>query len=184
MVPRSPCISDVHSVLRCKWSLSIISELADGPTNFSTLARKLGISNKVLADKLKRLAACSLVNVVDEVYFLSQDGFNVLETVRPLIMRGIEPIHLSEILKCRWMRAIILNLMGGAMHPSEMLKTISGLSWKVLSQRLQKLVNMGFVSREIIPSRPVRVRYALTNRGRMTGYYLMGSQLIFSTGSS
>ncbi len=184
MVLRSPSLSGVNSVLRCKWSLSIISELADGPTNFSTLARKLGISNRVLADKLKRLAACSLVKVVDEVYFLSQDGFNVIESVRPLINRGIEPIHLSEILKCRWMREIILNLMEGAAHPSELLKAISGLSWKVLSQRLQKLVNMGFVVREIIPSRPVRVRYTLTGRGRIAAYYLMGSQLVFSTGSS
>jgi DNA-binding HxlR family transcriptional regulator len=172
MVLRSPSLSEVHAVLKCKWSLSIISELARGPANFATLARKLGISNKVLTDKLKRLSASSLVHMLGGgVYSLSPEGYNIIETVNPLIRRGIDPIHLGEVLKCKWMREIISKLMGGPMYPSEILKANPGLSWKVLSQRLQKLVRMGFVSREIIPTSPVRVRYMLTNQGRLVALY-------------
>ncbi|MEM4315298.1 MAG: winged helix-turn-helix transcriptional regulator [Nitrososphaerota archaeon] len=163
-----------YRVLQCKWSLPILSQLAGGPLSFSTLAKRLTISNRVLADKLRRLSALSLVQFSGPgQYGLTRDGYNLIETVEPLLRRGVEPNQLGEILKCKWMREIIRALLGGPLYSSEIKRRVEGLSWKVLSQRLGKLVRMGFVSREIIPLRPVRVRYALTNSGRLTAYWLL-----------
>jgi DNA-binding HxlR family transcriptional regulator len=48
-----------------------------------------------------------------------------------------------------------------------------GITWKVLSENLKRLENFGLVGREIVATRPVRVRYGLTSRGRqLTGWLL------------
>ncbi|GBC69061.1 hypothetical protein HRbin01_00752 [archaeon HR01] len=167
---------ELYRVIRCKWSLSILSHLAHEPMSFTQIARLLNISNKVLAEKLRRLSRLSLIQYNGAgLYSLSPEGYNLVETVEPLLHRGVEPMHLSEVLKCKWMAETLIMLLRGGMHPSEIRRSLAGLSWKVLSQRLGKLLRMGFVRREIIPSKPVRVRYSLTSTGRHTAYWLLTS---------
>jgi DNA-binding HxlR family transcriptional regulator len=48
---------------------------------------------------------------------------------------------------------------------------VRGITWKVLSENLKKLESFGLVERGVAATRPVRVRYGLTSRGRsLTGW--------------
>jgi DNA-binding HxlR family transcriptional regulator len=60
------------------------------------------------------------------------------------------------------------------MHSVELVNSVSGLSWKVASERLRKLERMGLVSRRYLFGRvPVRVVYSLTARGRLVAGWLL-----------
>ncbi|MHC5794896.1 winged helix-turn-helix transcriptional regulator [Lacisediminihabitans sp. FW035] len=54
----------------------------------------------------------------------------------------------------------------GATRFSEILAAVPGLSDRLLSQRAKELEASGLLSREVIPSTPVQVRYHLTLRGQ------------------
>ena len=60
----------------------------------------------------------------------------------------------------------------GAEHPhagplfySELRQAISGISDRVLNERLLELAELGLVERNVLDTRPVRVQYALTAHG-------------------
>ena len=65
----------------------------------------------------------------------------------------------------RWSSGILLALTRGATRYSEILGMVTGLSDRLLSQRLKELETAGLVHREVITSIPVQVRYHLTERG-------------------
>jgi len=110
------------------------------------------------------------------LYRPTMRGYDIAEGLRPLLSSGIEPQHLSEVLRCKWMRKILAVLLSGPLHPSQLIQKIPGISWKVCCERLRKLVSFGMVRREIIPSTPGRVRYELTRAGRLIAYWLASSQ--------
>jgi DNA-binding HxlR family transcriptional regulator len=70
-----------------------------------------------------------------------------------------------ELVGKRWSSGILLALAQGATRFSEILATVTGLSDRLLSQRLKELEGSGLVEREVIASTPVQVRYHLTERG-------------------
>lgn len=53
----------------------------------------------------------------------------------------------------------------GSHRFSEILARVEGLSDRLLSQRLKELERSDLISREVIPSVPVQIRYNLTDRG-------------------
>lgn len=53
----------------------------------------------------------------------------------------------------------------GSTRFSEILARVEGLSDRMLAQRLRELDADGLVEREVIPTVPVQIRYALTERG-------------------
>jgi DNA-binding HxlR family transcriptional regulator len=71
-----------------------------------------------------------------------------------------------ELIGRRWSGAIIFVLMNGPASFSEILPQVPELSDRLLSERLKELEEAGVVSREVIPSRPPKVSYALTEKGR------------------
>jgi DNA-binding HxlR family transcriptional regulator len=71
-----------------------------------------------------------------------------------------------ELVGRRWTGAILLALSRGAERFSEILALVDGLSDRLLSQRLKELETEGLVLRTIVPTTPVQVRYALSDRGR------------------
>ncbi|HVA22994.1 MAG TPA: helix-turn-helix domain-containing protein [Chloroflexota bacterium] len=71
-----------------------------------------------------------------------------------------------ELIGRRWTGAIIYVLMNGAAGFSEILPQIPELSDRLLSERLKELEDAGVVSREVIPCRPPKVSYELTDKGR------------------
>lgn len=71
-----------------------------------------------------------------------------------------------ELVGKRWSSGILLALTRGATRFSEILAMVDGLSDRLLAQRLRELEASGLLERTVIPTTPVQVRYALTDRGR------------------
>jgi DNA-binding HxlR family transcriptional regulator len=71
-----------------------------------------------------------------------------------------------EVLGRPW-NALILNvLQAGPLRFSELSAAARGPGDKVLSARLKELEGCGLLHREVDPGPPVRVSYALTERGQ------------------
>jgi DNA-binding HxlR family transcriptional regulator len=66
----------------------------------------------------------------------------------------------------KWTGLLIHVLGAGPQRFSEIMREISHLSPRILTQRLKELVREGLVARTVIPSTPVQVEYALTEKGR------------------
>ncbi len=60
---------------------------------------------------------------------------------------------------------ILWRLKDKVWRYSELKKSITHISDRMLSKNLNELVNDGFVSKNIIPEVPVRVEYSITKRG-------------------
>jgi len=74
--------------------------------------------------------------------------------------------QMADLLERRWQLSIIYAALTGAMRFSEFAEAISGISPRMLSERLRDLEAAGLVKREVIPSSPPTVEYRLTSRGR------------------
>lgn len=66
----------------------------------------------------------------------------------------------------RWTGLIVRVLQHGALGFSQIARVVPGLSDRMLSERLKELEAHGIVQRYVQPSMPVRVEYALTDKGR------------------
>jgi DNA-binding HxlR family transcriptional regulator len=71
-----------------------------------------------------------------------------------------------ELVGRRWTGAILRVLMDGPLRFSEVSQTIPELSDRLLSERMKELESRGLVKRTVIPGRPLRVRYELSEMGR------------------
>jgi DNA-binding HxlR family transcriptional regulator len=70
-----------------------------------------------------------------------------------------------ELIGKRWSSGIMLAVERGDERFSEILASVDGLSDRLLAQRLKDLESNGLISREVIASTPVQVRYRPTERG-------------------
>ncbi|WP_307852425.1 helix-turn-helix domain-containing protein [Glaciihabitans sp. dw_435] len=70
-----------------------------------------------------------------------------------------------ELVGKRWNSGILLAIARGATRFSEIVAAVDGLSDRLLAQRLKELEASGLLTREVIASIPVQVRYELTPRG-------------------
>jgi DNA-binding HxlR family transcriptional regulator len=66
----------------------------------------------------------------------------------------------------KWTGLIIHVLGTGPRRFSDILREISQLNPRILTQRLKELEAEGLVRRTVIPSTPVQVEYSLTEKGR------------------
>ncbi|MDH6182030.1 DNA-binding HxlR family transcriptional regulator [Microbacteriaceae bacterium SG_E_30_P1] len=71
----------------------------------------------------------------------------------------------AETVGKRWSGGILMALYLGSTRFSEILGRVEGLSDRMLAQRLRELEAEGLVERDVIPTVPVQIRYALTERG-------------------
>jgi len=60
---------------------------------------------------------------------------------------------------------VLVALADGAKRHGELARAVAGVSQKMLTQTLRSLERDGLVSRDVTPSVPVRVDYALTALG-------------------
>jgi DNA-binding HxlR family transcriptional regulator len=65
----------------------------------------------------------------------------------------------------KWIGLIVHVLAEGEKRFSELAETVPGISARILSQRLAELESNGLVTRTVVPDSPVRVHYALTDKG-------------------
>lgn len=78
-----------------------------------------------------------------------------------------EAFHrVTDVLKCKWTLSIVNAMYHEAARPSELQRTLPGLSSKVLTDRLKKLESFGLIERQVFAEIPPRVEYTLTNQGQ------------------
>lgn len=70
-----------------------------------------------------------------------------------------------SLLSQRWTGLIIYQLLSGPQRFSE-LTDIIGISGRLLSERLKNLEIQGLVTRTVYPETPIRIEYALTEKGQ------------------
>jgi DNA-binding HxlR family transcriptional regulator len=73
--------------------------------------------------------------------------------------------QLVDRISDKWVTLILPALAEGPQRYSDLARTIAGVSQKMLTQTLRSMERDGLVSREVTPSVPVRVDYALTPLG-------------------
>ena len=72
-----------------------------------------------------------------------------------------------ELVGKRWTGAILLVLLDDSpLRFSEIKQAVPELSDRLLSERMKELEAEGIVERTVIDATPVRVEYALTDKGR------------------
>ncbi len=84
----------------------------------------------------------------------------------PIVNGSKTFVHLLEILSRKWSLVVVYLLIDGEKRFSELERSISGVSPKVLTQTLYTLTKYGIVEREVDTSSPIKVRYKLTKKGR------------------
>lgn len=72
----------------------------------------------------------------------------------------------EDVLGCKWTLRVLGRIRGGIVRPGALEREISGISTKVLNERLRKLVRFGVIERRAFPEVPPRVEYRLTPFGR------------------
>ncbi|WP_251552102.1 winged helix-turn-helix transcriptional regulator [Neobacillus muris] len=77
-----------------------------------------------------------------------------------------------ELIGKRWTALIIYVLLSGPKRFSEINALIPDLSKRMLTERMKELEEHGIVLRHVIPERPVRTEYVLTQKGYELGKIL------------
>ena len=88
----------------------------------------------------------------------------------------LEVRQLADLLERRWQLSIIYAALSGALRFSEFAEAVSGISPRMLSERLRDLEGAGLVERNVIPTSPPTVEYRLTERGRKLGPIIKAMQ--------
>ena len=70
-----------------------------------------------------------------------------------------------ELIGRRWTGVILRAMLSGEGRFSDIATAVPGLSDRLLSERLKELEAEGIVTRTVVPTTPVRVDYALTEKG-------------------
>jgi DNA-binding HxlR family transcriptional regulator len=86
---------------------------------------------------------------------------------RPLVCASFH--RAVELIGRRWSGAIIFLLLKSTARFADLRAGIPGITDRMLSERLHELEGEGIVSRTVIPDTPVRVEYALTEKGHALG---------------
>lgn len=77
-----------------------------------------------------------------------------------------EPIaRVLMLLGKRWTGMVMHALLEGPANFSDLRRSVTGISDRVLNERLTELLAFNLVSRRVIEGPPLRVQYALTDHG-------------------
>jgi len=72
----------------------------------------------------------------------------------------------ADLVGYRWTTLIVRDLLTGKKRYSELQRSISGISPRILAERLRELESFGLVDRRVFPTVPVTTEYELTALGR------------------
>jgi DNA-binding HxlR family transcriptional regulator len=73
---------------------------------------------------------------------------------------------LEDVLGCKWSVAVVAALGRGIHRPGQLERGIPGISTKILTERLRKLLAYDLVTRTTHPGRVLHVEYRLTSVGQ------------------
>ena len=74
--------------------------------------------------------------------------------------------RLEDVVGCKWSAAVLAAIGRGVTRPGQLERFIPGISTKVLTERLRKLLDYELVTRSEFPGKVQRVEYQLTETGR------------------
>lgn len=72
---------------------------------------------------------------------------------------------LEDVVGCKWSVSVLLAIGEGVTRPGALERKISGISTKVLSERLRKLTVYGLLEKHSFAEVPPRTEYSLTPSG-------------------
>jgi DNA-binding HxlR family transcriptional regulator len=72
----------------------------------------------------------------------------------------------EAIYGCKWSLTVYQLLQNGKYRPGEMVRSVEGLTTKVLNECLRKNVEFGILQKNSYPEVPPRVEYTVTEFGR------------------
>jgi DNA-binding HxlR family transcriptional regulator len=84
----------------------------------------------------------------------------------------------QEILKCKWVLLILGAIQEGQCRPSSIERSITGLSHKILHQRLDKLTRLQVVERIELSAKAQQVEYRMTSFGTAIGKVVQDIQAL------
>ena len=76
------------------------------------------------------------------------------------------PVRMTaDLVGYRWTTLIVRDLLPGKKRYSELLRSVTGISPRLLAERLRQLEEAGLVTRTVFPTIPPTTEYALTDMG-------------------
>lgn len=84
-------------------------------------------------------------------------------------MRALPPCPVETtllLIGSKWKVLVLRDLMDGTKRFNELLKSLNGISRKVLTEVLRSMEEDGLILREVFPTVPVKVEYSLTELGQ------------------
>ena len=77
------------------------------------------------------------------------------------------PVEMTlQLIGDKWKVLIIRDLMSGTKRFNELMRSVSGITQKVLTSHLRAMERDGLVNRKVYPEVPPKVEYSLTDTGR------------------
>jgi DNA-binding HxlR family transcriptional regulator len=76
---------------------------------------------------------------------------------------GFQPV--LEFVGLRWVGAVLLAGSQGARRFGQYRNLVPGISDRLLAQRLKELESYGLMTREVVPTTPVQIRYTPSPSG-------------------
>lgn len=73
---------------------------------------------------------------------------------------------LEDVVGCKWSAGVVAAIAQGVQRPGELERFLPGISTKILTERLRKLLAYGVIERTEHPGLPARVDYSLTASGQ------------------
>lgn len=70
-----------------------------------------------------------------------------------------------QLIGDKWKVLIIRDLLNGTMRFNELMRSVTGITQKVLTSHLRSMETAGLVTRTIYPEVPPKVEYTLTETG-------------------
>ncbi|GIU09295.1 winged helix-turn-helix transcriptional regulator [Shewanella morhuae] len=87
-----------------------------------------------------------------------------------IIVRKTPPERSARMVEtiygCKWSLTVYQLLASGVQRPGEMVRSVEGLSTKVLNQCLKKNIEFGILDKVIFNELPPRVEYQVTDFGQ------------------
>ena len=83
--------------------------------------------------------------------------------------RSLSPCPVERtlfLISNRWKVLILRDLMEGTKRFSQLRRSVTGISQKVLTANLRDMEEQGLLTRKVYPEVPPRVEYTLTDLGR------------------
>lgn len=76
------------------------------------------------------------------------------------------PVEMTlQLIGDKWKVLIIRDLLTGTKRFNELMRSVSGITQKVLTSHLRAMEQAGLVTRKIYPQVPPKVEYTLTDTG-------------------